>query len=304
MRKKTLQDIQEWITAQGSSTTIISTEYNNNKSPITMKCECGEVFTSFWNRMSNTHKCRCNKCGETERTKRRYNITDIKTELKDYGYCLISEDFNNIHSIEISDKYGYLYHSDLHRIRAKSFPMKFAVSNPHLLDNLKNYIKLLNIDVEILSLNIKGNNEKQCSLDLKCSCGEVFTAGLDSFLWQNQYRCSKCSHSKSLLELSVEDYLRKEDIVYIPQYTFKDCKNKRRLRYDFYLPRYNTVIEVQGQQHYYEQSNFNMSLQEQMKRDEYKKQYCDEHNINYVAIPFWYIYNSNMYREIINKILE
>lgn len=304
MKKKTLQDIQEWIKEQGSSTVIISNEYKNNKSPIIMKCECGEVFTSFWNRMSNTNKCRCNKCGEIERTKRRYSVKEVEEELNKYGYHLISNDFNNIHSIEIMDNDGYLYRSNLNRIRTHSFPMKFTIANPYLLDNLKNYIKLSNIDVEILSIDKNATDTKHCLLTLKCSCGNIFTAVLDSFLWQNQNRCSKCSRSKSMLEISVENYLDENKINYIAQHTFDDCINKRKLKYDFYLPEYNVVIEVQGQQHYYEQSNFCMSLQEQTERDKYKERYCKEHNISYIAIPFWHIYNSSKYKEIINKILE
>ena len=70
--KITIEYIQNWIKEQNCSTIILSDVYINNKSPILMRCECGKTFSSFWNRMKNINKCRCNECGEKIRTRRKY----------------------------------------------------------------------------------------------------------------------------------------------------------------------------------------------------------------------------------------
>ena len=52
------------------------------------------------------------------------------------------------------------------------------------------------------------------------------------------------------------------------QKTFDDCKNIHKLRFDFYLPKYNCVIETHGEQHYKDSTDFfKVSLDEQQKRD-------------------------------------
>ncbi len=296
----TLDYIQDWIYKHDCKTKIISNQYVNNLTDITMVCECGNTFTSTWKRMKQIDKCRCNQCGEIKRTHMRTSMTSVKNELLIYGYTLIDDNFNNIHSINIKDFNNYKYNADLFRLRQRKRCMPFSRYNPFLFDNIEQYIKSNHIESHLLEVNIS----KDISVKLKCSCGNIFGTTLDSLLHQNKFRCNKCSRSESLLEKKVENYLISKDIKYIYQKTFNDCKNIRKLKFDFYLTKYNCVIEVNGQQHYYEQSNFTMSLKEQKERDLLKKQYCENHNINYIAIAFWKINNSNKYKEIINKILE
>jgi hypothetical protein len=54
----------------------------------------------------------------------------------------------------------------------------------------------------------------------------------------------------SKLEAAIAYKLEKADIIFIPQYRFSECRDKKPLPFDFYLPEYNILIEVQGQQHY------------------------------------------------------
>lgn len=94
-------------------------------------------------------------------------------------------------------------------------------------------------------------------------------------------------------ELKILKYLDSQDIKYKVQKAFNDCKNKRALRFDFYLMDKNICIEYDGQQHFYP-VNFNGSkdgglsdFQEIQKRDKIKNIYCNEHNIKLIRIPYW-----------------
>lgn len=49
--------------------------------------------------------------------------------------------------------------------------------------------------------------------------------------------------------------------------------NKRKLKLDFFLPKYNIAIEVQGEQHFkpFDRFGGKIGLSEQVKRDKIKK---------------------------------
>lgn len=106
--------------------------------------------------------------------------------------------------------------------------------------------------------------------------------------------CRFCSESKG--EREVKNFLSSQGIFFEPQKTFTDCKLKNELPFDFYLPDYNVCIEFQGKQHYepvrywngddisYQKALDNFSLQQ--KRDNIKKQFCQENDIKLVEISY------------------
>jgi hypothetical protein len=97
--------------------------------------------------------------------------------------------------------------------------------------------------------------------------------------------CPKCKSSKG--ETKIEQFLIKNFIRYERQKTFKDCKNKRYLPFDFYLSELNTCIEYNGKQHYIETEYWNHNkLEQTMKHDSIKKEYCDKNNIELLIIKY------------------
>jgi hypothetical protein len=87
-------------------------------------------------------------------------------------------------------------------------------------------------------------------------------------------------------ELYFNPILQKYNVKYYVQHRFDDCKYKRVLPFDFYLPDYNVCIEFQGRQHYEAVDYFGgeLALKETQKRDNIKKQYCLQHNIGLMYI--------------------
>jgi len=82
--------------------------------------------------------------------------------------------------------------------------------------------------------------------------------------------------------------LKEKNISYVTQKTFKDCKNRGFLKFDFYLPELNKCIEFDGIQHF---KSFNFfggedKLKETQKRDDIKNQFCINNNINLIRIPY------------------
>jgi very-short-patch-repair endonuclease len=97
--------------------------------------------------------------------------------------------------------------------------------------------------------------------------------------------CPICKTSKG--ELKIINILEKNNIKYLYQHKFKECKNKLPLPFDFYLPEHNLLIEYDGRQHF-EQSGFsNDKLKKTQKHDKIKNNFCKEKGINLLRIPFW-----------------
>jgi len=108
--------------------------------------------------------------------------------------------------------------------------------------------------------------------------------------------CPKCFASKG--EKCVENFLDKNNVCYIREYSFEDCKFIAPLYFDFYILNKNILIEFQGMQHYfpvdfcgYGKIYANKEFEKNKLRDNIKKQYCTNNNIRLLEIPYWEINN-------------
>lgn len=83
--------------------------------------------------------------------------------------------------------------------------------------------------------------------------------------------------------------LNKYNIENIMQYRFKNCRSINTLPFDFYLPKYNKVVELNGLQHYEPVEYFGgkEKFEKQQKHDQIKRNYCQENNIRLIEIPYW-----------------
>lgn len=140
--------------------------------------------------------------------------------------------------------------------------------------------------------------------------------GLQKVYWTNLEKrrgCPQCNeHNKQNSKLSqkVERYLIENNIEYIREYKFDDCRNKRPLPFDFYLPQINFVIEVNGRQHY-EKAHFGGCDDEKaekkflktQKHDVIKFNFCKKNSINYIAIPFFTDDKDFTYKKILDKVI-
>lgn len=105
----------------------------------------------------------------------------------------------------------------------------------------------------------------------------------------NKSGCPECNRSHG--ELEIEKYLFDSNIKYITQYeiTIDNSINKSGKAYvDFYLPELDSFIEYNGRQHYIPVEKFGgqLKFEQQIKRDEYVRQYCKENNIKLLEIKF------------------
>lgn len=128
-------------------------------------------------------------------------------------------------------------------------------------------------------------------MDVVCDkCGHPWNSRFGNICSGNA--CPKCRSSKG--EKEVSKALDKYNLSYIPQMKFDGCVYKDKLKFDFFIPSKNLVIEFQGAQHYhpvdFSHSGDDVQSQKDFEilkiKDKIKKSYCKKNNINLLAISY------------------
>ena len=105
----------------------------------------------------------------------------------------------------------------------------------------------------------------------------------------------------SSLEEHIIKILQKEKIKFQREKTYPDLKFGY-YRFDFFLPQYNLLIEVDGAQHYKFLKIFHKKRQDFLKaqeRDRRKNSYVLAHNIPLYRIPYFEIENIKTFQDIL-----
>lgn len=138
-----------------------------------------------------------------------------------------------------------------------------------------------NTNIEVIGTYVKAKTPitHRCKI-----CGNQWDASPDNIL--HGAGCPVCNISHG--EKEIFDYLSKMNIYFIPQYTFNDCRNKKLLPFDFYLPEYNLCIEYDGIQHFEPIEYFggSDSFERRQYNDTVKNNYCLLHNILLLRIRY------------------
>lgn len=132
---------------------------------------------------------------------------------------------------------------------------------------------------------------KQCSEQstywrCDCDCGNSFITTAHRLGQGNTQSCG-CLVSKG--ENKIKELLTSMGIEYLSQYSFNDLKDVSLLRFDFYLPKFNILIEYQGEQHYKNTEIWGgeEDFKDRIKKDNMKRNYCFKNNIKLIEIPYW-----------------
>lgn len=126
----------------------------------------------------------------------------------------------------------------------------------------------------------------------KCSCGGSIVVDTQSLKRGNTSSCG-CLVSKG--EDMVRNILNEKGVSYITQKTFSDLKDKGLLRFDFAIQDLDKIwlIEFDGYQHFNSGGGWNTDqhLEDTKRKDKIKNDYCEQHSIPLLRIPFYKTYN-------------
>lgn len=174
-------------------------------------------------------------------------------------------------------------------------------------NNLKHSIEYVEYVIESYNNNKLLNpdeyvNALEKNLKILCgSCGNTYITSFDAYTakGKQKIKCFSCSCKESKGECRIREFLIDNEIDFEQEKTFDDCRDINRLPFDFYLPKYNLIIEFDGQHHFHE---IGFGNHESTKRhDKIKNQYCKDNNIGLLRIPYW---EGNDIEKIISKQLN
>lgn len=298
MRKLTYEEVKCFIEKEGFE--LLSKEYFNSKEKLEIKCNCGEVFNMSYNTFKRGH--RCPSCALKNRTKmRRHSYDYVKKYIEGEGYTLISCEYKNNNSKlnmvcnmghDISMTFGNFQRGNRCRVCANE---KNATNQRHNYNYIKTFIE--SIGYTLIDSEYVRNSEK---LNLYCGNGHSIAMSFKNLLKGN--RCAKCN-TVSHGENKIEKILKEKEVDFITQYKIKECKFKRSLPFDFYLPKYNVLIEYDGIQHYEIKRHFGgfEGFVDTKIRDTIKNIYCKNNDIKLIRIPYWEFDNIE---ELLNRELK
>ena len=101
-----------------------------------------------------------------------------------------------------------------------------------------------------------------------------------------------CDGHGSTGEIKIKQLLEKNNIPFQREYIFPSCKNpdtNQNLRFDFYVDN-KYIIEYDGEQHFISGSGFftEETVIDLQKRDNIKNQWCKNHKIPIIRIPYYH----------------
>lgn len=178
------------------------------------------------------------------------------------------------------------------------------IDNPH-------FIKMSNEEFVSKSKKVHGNiynydnsiyNGSKELIEIKCEKHGIFQqlAGVH----MAGHGCPFCSQSKGEREISKT--LKSLNINFVEQKKFNKCLNEktgRVLKFDFYLPELNLLIEYDGEQHFKPIDFFGgqKELVKRQKLDKIKNRYANDNGFKLLRIPY---YEKESISKIIQQIVE
>lgn len=128
----------------------------------------------------------------------------------------------------------------------------------------------------------------------KCECGNITVASSSTLIIGKK---KSCGCLKSIAEYEFAAYLDNQNYKYEQQFTFEDCKDKRKLPFDFGIKDEHEqllmLVELHGQQHYYPftycnepEDIKNKNYIERKRKDLIKEDYCKKNNIPLLVIKY------------------
>lgn len=180
---------------------------------------------------------------------------------------------------------------------------KQCIQEKYHLSGLKSHMQFLNemkyIHPDIFVLGEYDGAKTR--VDVQCrKCGYKWNPVASSLI--SGFGCPICASSHG--EKAINKFLTNHNIDFIPQKTFNALfgVNGGLLSYDFYLTKYNLLIEYQGEFHdgtAWQQTE--MDFLRQQEHDKRKRAYAKKHGIHLLEIWYWDYENIE---QILNKTLN
>lgn len=267
-------------------------KYINSKNNVKIICNKHDVFEQI--ATNHLNGSNCPKCiGLYMDTNYFIEKANIVHKYR-YDYSLVNYINQSIPVEIICKKHGIFKQLPNHHLHQSGCPkcVGFKKTTKEFIDESK----IIHGDIYDYSLvnYINATNK----IKIICPKHGVFEQKPNGHL--NGKGCKFCKESKG--EKRIEKILNEKNTEFIRQKTFDTCKNKNILRFDFYLPDENILIEYDGEQHFrsIEYWGGDNEFIIRQKNDKIKNLFAMNHGINLIRIKYNEI---NNIKKILNNIL-
>jgi hypothetical protein len=246
------------------------------------------------------------------KSNRKYSFQDVLDEFSKTEYILLSGEEDYVDSATNSLRYLCKKHLDkgeqsislghLQSGRGCYYCGREITENAHIIDEDINENECIEICKEKGFIYV-GTYKEYGLIYIQYICPKHTEAGIQFMRKGNMKRdniqgCPYCFDTKKIIfskgEKTVEQTLQELNVAYLKQYTFYDCRDKKLLPFDFYLPNLNKCIEYDGQHHYYPVTFNGVSKEKAqdkhintVRHDNIKNEYCKDKNIDILRIPYY-----------------
>jgi hypothetical protein len=305
------KEIEEYINGEngnGCSLLLNELEFNNelkkqNKSntkiKMKIKCRCGEIFKTTFDKFKNQNKKQCNKCGlqikRNQFSKTQEQFEKELFEIVENEYTVLGNYINTDTSLNIRHNSkqcdNYIWNvRPANILRGDRCPIcshiKIGVNQRKTDKQFKNEVKeLTNDEFEVIGKYTRAYDLIEVKHNI---CGNTFFVVARDML--RDRGCPICGESKG--EKRIRRMLEQYSINYDSQYSFDDLvgDGNRLLRFDFAIfdkdNNLSFLCEYDGEFHYkkiYAEHDF----EGQVHRDGLKNKYCETNKIDLLRIPYW-----------------
>lgn len=287
----TYEVIEKFINIHGNKYDYSLVKYINAKTKVKILCPAHGVFEQ---RVDHHIKgVGCLKCYNLNK-KSKEEFVNISNNVHNFKYSYTEVEYKNNRSKVkiICPIHGAFEQTPLNHINKKQGCPKCVGKHKTTEDFIIESKKINGTKYDYSKVEYKNNKTK---IKLVCPVHGDFEQIPNNHL-SKKYGCPFCneSHGEKLIRLFLDDL----KINYVQQKSFDGCVYKRNLRFDFYLPDYNTCIEFDGVQHFKAFDIFGgtSKLLEIKNNDNIKDVYCMNNGIKLVRIKYD--------DDIINKLWE
>lgn len=292
--KWNLDSMNFWCKENAIEYTVLETKWVNkhyqNQLWAFVKCnnENHNPYWTWWNNFRRGYWCK--QCDYENNNKINWDVDKIIEFYNKHNLTIVNmTEYENVDkSITCLDKNGFKVFASITNLKAGRTP-SFLQRNKYAIDNLKLYCQKYRPDYELVSDRYTDGKSKYLwkyigNMLPSTECN-IFELSVDSFV---NAGTGHPYFSKSKGEIMFEELLILNNINYIKEKTFKGCKDKSLLRFDFYLPDYNENIEIDGIQHSTLVKGWNgkKGLEDRIKKDKIKNDYCKNNNIKLTRLHY------------------
>lgn len=263
--------------------------YLNNKTKIIIKCnECNQIFTQTPNNHLSNHGCPT--CFSIK-------IGNIKRDSKDIFIKKANivhgnkYDYDNVIYVNCDanisifcKKHGLFNQKPAMHLSGHGCPSCGIITRTtNRIKTLNEFLKnIKTVHGEKYDYSLVTYEKSNKKILILCKEHGIFKQTPNVHL--SGAGCPKCNESKG--EKNIRNYFENNNVNYIQQKTFDNCKNKKLLYFDFYIPKYKLLIEYDGELHRKSVAYFggDNGLQYRINNDKIKNEYVLRNKLNLLRI--------------------